>query len=286
MNAMTNEREETGARAQPATPIQTPSYVDRVAVKPPPFWKAEPNIWFVQLESQFQLAQVTADETKYNYVVSAVDAEILAQVSELITSPPPTNKYGTLKAKLTSIYSDSHERRLRRLLSGLELGDKKPTQLLNEMQRLGGAAVTTDLLKTLWLQRLPTFIQSVLATSSDDLKNLAAMADKIAEIEQPRSFAVAADTSRDHELVETIRQLALDVAELKLANQHRCRQPNTHRRNFRPRSRTPARPVSPSTKMCWYHRRFKEDARKCLTPCNFHLHNASASGSVNPQPRQ
>lgn len=77
-------------------------------------------MWFVQIEAQFAVAQVTADQTMYSYVVSTVDTEILAQVLEIITSPPATNKYETLKDRLISIYSDSKEQRLRRLLSGLD----------------------------------------------------------------------------------------------------------------------------------------------------------------------
>lgn len=126
-------------------------HIDRVTVKPPPCWKSEPRVWFVQLEAQFNLANITADLTKFNYVITAVDTEVLAQVTDIISKPLDANRYETLKNKWINIFSDSNEQRLRRLLSGLELGDKKLSQLLNEMQRLGGGAVTPELLKTLGL---------------------------------------------------------------------------------------------------------------------------------------
>jgi hypothetical protein len=37
----------------------------------------------------------------------------------------------------------------------LELGDKKPSQLLREMRMLAGTQVKDDFLKTIFIQRLP-----------------------------------------------------------------------------------------------------------------------------------
>lgn len=55
-------------------PQQAPSsHVDRVSVKPPPFWKTETNLWFIQLEA---IANITNNITKYNYVISAIHTEI------------------------------------------------------------------------------------------------------------------------------------------------------------------------------------------------------------------
>lgn len=68
---------------------------------------------FFQLDVQFSLANITSDSTKFNYVISAVDAEILAQVIDTITNPPTAgNMYETIKNKLISIYGDISEQRL------------------------------------------------------------------------------------------------------------------------------------------------------------------------------
>lgn len=84
----------------PPGEIATPQ-INRVTIKPPPFWKAEPQLWFVQLEAQFQISGITADITKYNYVVSAIETSILTQVTDLITQPPLINKYEALKNRLS-----------------------------------------------------------------------------------------------------------------------------------------------------------------------------------------
>ncbi|XP_064211987.1 uncharacterized protein LOC135265764 [Tribolium castaneum] len=163
--------------------------IERVTVKPPPFWKGDPKLWFIQLEAQFNLGKITSDTTKYHYVVSAIDTSVLQQIAAFVTNPPAVNQYEGIKQRLISTFSDSQERQLRKLLSEIDLGDKKPSQLLNEMKRLGDSAVSDELLKTLWLQRLPTHVQSVLATSSDPIQNLAQMADKIVEIQHMSSVS-------------------------------------------------------------------------------------------------
>ncbi|GBN45796.1 hypothetical protein AVEN_162358-1, partial [Araneus ventricosus] len=78
------------------------------------------------------------DSTKYHTVVASVETEILSQVSDIITSPPNNDMYKTLKDRLINIFSDSEERRLKKLLQDVELGDKRPSTLLREMQDLAG----------------------------------------------------------------------------------------------------------------------------------------------------
>ncbi|GBM99728.1 hypothetical protein AVEN_237657-1 [Araneus ventricosus] len=91
------------------------SEVSRIAVKVPPFWRENPAIWFSQLESQFITSGIVQDSTKYDTVVASVETEILSQVSDII-SPPNNDMYKTLKERLINIFSDSEERRLKKLL--------------------------------------------------------------------------------------------------------------------------------------------------------------------------
>jgi hypothetical protein len=237
--------------------------VNRVAVKTPPFWKGDPTIWFAQIEAQFALSGITNDTTKYYQVISAVDTEILTQVSDLIQTPPAGDKYGTLKSRLIDIFTDSKEKNLRKLLSEIELGDRKPSVLLNEMQRLGGLALSPELLKSLWLQHLPITTQSCLAVASGSIEELAKLADKVAEIGQPR--AVAAVTS--DATAELLQTLIKEVSELKLERQSRTvsQQP---RSAYYSRSRSKFQSWVPAKDgLCFYHTNFKHKAKKCVAPC-------------------
>lgn len=236
--------------------------VSRVSVKAPPFWKGDPNIWFAQIEAQFALSGITNDTTKYYHVISAVDTEILTQVTDIIQGPPEANKYDTLKARLINIFTDSEEKKLRKLLSEVELGDRKPSTLLNEMQRLGGSALSSELLKSLWLQHLPVATQSCLTVTNGTVEELSKLADKIMEIGQPRSVAtVSSDPT-----AELLKQLIKDVAELKIERQ--SRREYDQKRSSRSRSRSTFKPWVPASDgLCFYHTNFKHKAKKCVEPC-------------------
>ncbi|GBM72929.1 hypothetical protein AVEN_68505-1 [Araneus ventricosus] len=158
------------------------SEVSRIAVRVPPFCRENPTIWFSQLESQFITSGIVQDSTKCHTVVASVETEILSQVSDVITSPPNNNMYKTLKERLINIFSDSEERRLKKLLQDVELGDKRPSMLLRQMQDLAGNRVGDELFRSLWLQRFPTQMQAILTASSDDLNKLSIMSDKIADV--------------------------------------------------------------------------------------------------------
>lgn len=241
--------------------------VDRVTIRPPPFWRADPKLWFVQLEAQFEISRITVDSTKYNYVVSAIDTDILTQIADFLLNPPTENKYEELKIRLIDIYSESNEKKLRKLLSEVSLGDKKPSQLLAEMSKLGGTSISQEVFRTLWMQHLPTHIQSVLTTSSDPLEK-AKMADKISET----------DSSN---LAAAIEKLSKEVEQLKLEQENRRLQ--EHHRRSRSRYRQYSRSGTPGPSpgfvsdhgddvqddVCWYHRKFKEKAHACKPPCKF-----------------
>lgn len=64
-----------GARAGGNAPKP---HLHRVSVEPPPFWKSEPQVWFIQLEAKFTRANITANIKKYNHIISAVNTKTLA----------------------------------------------------------------------------------------------------------------------------------------------------------------------------------------------------------------
>ncbi|GBN41997.1 hypothetical protein AVEN_93176-1 [Araneus ventricosus] len=86
----------------------------------------------------------------------------------------------TLKERPINIFSDSEERRLKKLLQYTELDDKRPS--VRQMQDLEGNRVGDEVLLSLWLQRLPIQMQAILTTSSDDMNKLSIVANKIADL--------------------------------------------------------------------------------------------------------
>ncbi|CAI6376849.1 unnamed protein product [Macrosiphum euphorbiae] len=152
----------------------------------------------------------------------------------------------------------------------MRLGDKRPSMLLNEMQRLGGMACSTQLLKTLWLQQLPVTTQSCLTMSTGTIEELARLADKISEIDQQRMIVNTVSEST----TEILKTLVKEVNELKVAanrNDNRSRSLSTSKTS---RSRSVSRARYGKWRMgengyCFYHDNFGKKARKCVDPCEY-----------------
>lgn len=256
----------------------TVPHVAHVSVKLPPFWKTSPALWFLRLESQFALANITSDLTKFNNVISCLDSDVLNSVSDILMKPPTTGKYDALKQRLISIHSESETSKIRTLLQGLELGDQRPSQLLTRMRALAGDTVGEALLRSLWLARLPYSTQSVLAAfGEDNLSKVAEVADKISDLTSPSyvnstNVIPQSSESATARLELQVAQLTQQVSELSSALGRSSRSPSRgFRRSFRRnRSRDNSRNYKERTNdICFYHVNFGDRARKCQSPCFF-----------------
>ena len=254
--------------------------VAAVSIKLPPFWPADPEVWFAQVEAQFTTRHVTSQQTRFEYVISGLSPEFATEVRDLLLRPPADTPYDTLKAELIRRTAASEQRKLQQLISGEELGDRKPTQLLRRMQqllgdRLGAGADANAFLKELFLQRLPANVRMVLASADADmdLHKLADMADKVMEVATPPIAAIStSDTPFEvQQLREDVSRLADLVASLTTRSDRSC---SRSRRTRSPapqtrRTTSPAPPDDQSATLCWYHKKFGEAAKKCQAPCTW-----------------
>ena len=245
------------------------SAVAAVNLKLPPFWPSDPEVWFAQVESQFNTRGITAQKTRYDYVVGSLSPEFATEVRDLILRPPAERPYDTLKLQLIKRTAASEQRRLQQLFHAEELGDRKPTQLLRRMQQLlGDKAAATDgaFLRELFLRRLPTNVRMVLASTSDtaSVEELAQLADKITDVASGVSPSLSAMSAPAQ--FSDIEQLRAEVSRLK----ELVTSLSSRSRPLRRRSPTPPPPRSHSpldTPLCWYHQRFGDAARNCKPPC-------------------
>lgn len=258
-----------------------------LSMRIPPFWRDKPRLWFISFEAaiadlnkgQAQLAQM---------VIAKLEKQDIEQIADILHNPPTTNQYTTLKNRLVSAYEESDNRQLQKLLSEVELGDQKPTQLLRRMRSLALDKVPDSTLRMMWTNHLPPHVRSVLAVSDSfstktALDELALLADKMMETSSSTQISAVASTSAQAHstsdaqfLVEEIRKLSFEVAALKASAQNNQQQYQPYRRPFNRQSRSTSRNDSrdrsrsetPSP-YCYYHRRFGKDARRCTTPCTF-----------------
>ena len=76
---------------------QNMSEENAVWLKLPQFWATEPQRWFAQAEAQFALWGIVSDNTKYYYILSALDQTTASRLKDFISHPPAEDKYVALK---------------------------------------------------------------------------------------------------------------------------------------------------------------------------------------------
>lgn len=244
--------------------------IHRVALKVPPFWADEPELWFAQLEGQFSLGGITKDDTKYAYVLSHIETKHAKEIKDVITNPPATGKYETIKKALIQRLSISQEQQMRQLLEHEEMGDRRPSQFLRHLQALAHTAIPEQLLRTIWMGRLPSQLQAILATrTADNLTEVAEQADRVHEV-TCRSAVVASvqPTTKGPSLEDQIKQLTKQVADLK-GQLTKANKENKKRSRSQSRPKTQPLEGTAADGICYYHRRFKENAQKCTQPCAY-----------------
>lgn len=267
---MVNEGEESGSSQNNSAPINELAHI---STKIPPFWTKNPALWFAQMDSQFINKGVTSEKTKYHTIVSTIESEIAAQVSDIILNPPADTPYTTLKERLLERFADSEEKRLKKLLGEIELGDRLPSHLLREMKELAGSKVNDDLMKSLWLQRLPQQTQAILSVSSEPLTKQAALADKIYQVaDRPNEACSISSSSAGtiQNLRKEVSVLTKKIEQLMQSNERKgSRSSSRHRSHSRSRARSRSSSQAKQYDTCWYHYKFKEQAKKCVAPCKF-----------------
>ena len=116
-----------------ATPEHRPeasAHVVSVSLKLLPFWPADPQAWFAQVETQFATQEIISQKTMFDYIIASLSPEFATEVRDLILRPPTEVPYDRLKEQLVKCTAVSEQRRLQQLFGSEELGDRKPTQLL------------------------------------------------------------------------------------------------------------------------------------------------------------
>ncbi|GFQ78632.1 transposon Ty3-I Gag-Pol polyprotein [Trichonephila clavata] len=153
--------------------------------------------------------------------------------------PDATDPYAQIKNELINRSGKSSQQEIRKLLSGEELGSRKPSELLRNMKRRAESLNVDDKLMTeLFLQRLPSSVQTILAVVSDlTLDKAADIADRILEVSPSHieTFSVSNknEQSLESKLFREIEKLNKRIDRLSIS---RGRSPYRRNKNSSERS--------------------------------------------------
>lgn len=270
---------------QTRTMTESSQRVDAVSLKLPPFWSNLPVQWFCSIESQFNIRGINQEQTKYDYVIQSLPQEIVASVFDVMqnildkfgTSEADKTPYTTIKKALVDRHSLSESARIETLLSGIEIGDRKPSEFFRALKTVAGSSDTMSekLIVNLWMRRLPTMIQVSLKSMPDpNVDTLLSTADNIYEVfrqEKSNICSVSNNytaSSNDFSfLIERNKKLEQEISEIKQMISNLNFNQKGNQSKPRPRSRSQTRGRNSKFDECWYHYKFGDKANKCISPC-------------------
>jgi len=260
-------------RARRAEPLGGGQQVAAVGVKLPEFWTSDPVMWFSQAEAVFRRSNITVSFTKYDHVLMKLPEAVVVSVRNLVASvqPTDTDAYERLKDRLTSSYSKSKWQQVFSLIKHPDLGDRRPSQMMNEMLALlpDGENGDSTIFLGLFLLRLPVSMRDHLAAANlKTAEEMARHADVLWDARAGDSAVTAVATEVD---AVSLRSPRTDTRRRSPARDSRRRSPE--RSNRPPRRQTPGRDgfrsSNRSSSLCFYHGKYGQKARQCEAPCTW-----------------
>ena len=149
-----------------------------------PFWNSNVKLWFATAEHTFAANSIFNEHKRFSMVLSSLDLKFIQKVQHIVRSPS-NHSYQDIKKALIKTCKLNENDRLDILFSKTEIGDRKPTEMLNEMRQLLEAydvtnSKTNTVLRKLFLDKLPAQARTILAGSlENDLDSIALRANEI-----------------------------------------------------------------------------------------------------------
>lgn len=270
----------------PAPAYQAPPVSFYAGLTIEKFDTSEPAAWFVRFEATLRINHVPESD-HYDHLLASLHKEARAPiVFDLQTPPDEHNKrYAWLRQALLDGHSKSSKEKLRLLLAGERIGDRKPSRFLAHLRELAPEKIDDDMLKEFWWKELPSSMRAILsAMESQSTSALAIAADAIhleigsAQINALRSTQAPKEDSPSpppsiNDMWKLLQDLQRSVNDLKMTRSRPKdrSEGSAHSRSRDGRSRTPSRKAQSGNKdgVCYFHNRFGDQAKRCTAPCKF-----------------
>ncbi len=249
----------------PAAPVHV------VAVKLPPFWEPNPRVWFVQAEAAFRHANVTREQTKFDHVLTALPTSVVNSIIDLVdeVDEHPNDCYTLIKERLMGKFSLSKWSRCAAVVDHDQLGDRRPSSLMDDMLSLHPVGEKPNsLFLYVFLRKLPgDMMDQLTANDYATPRELAAAADKLWDSRNSRGRPLCA--------------VADPGTVAAVTSPSRSPSPSSRRPSNRNSGRNRARTATPGPSgFCRLHAKWGEDARQCYPPCSWSK-NGQRTGRKN-----
>jgi hypothetical protein len=251
-------------------PVNPPAPVAAIGVHLSTFWTSDPDMWFYRAECSFTKARITRSATKFEHVVPMLPEDVMSSIRQFLIgiTPDTENPYEQLKDALCKGFGRTRWQRGYALLDHPELGDRRPSHMLNQMLALLPAGTEPDLLFfCLFLRRLPMSMrEQVAAANHKTAEQMGEHADALWDARADRSIAAITDS------ISAVSVRPRSTSPKGDRRRSPGRSSDTETRSNGPRSNrrrgdSKRRRYDPD--LCFYHNRWGHKAEKCESPCSW-----------------
>ena len=253
-------------------------------------------LWFVVMESTFPVHGIISSRDKFNHILSQIPTNVISKMSSAIKIAADekfATPYEILKEALTQQFMPDKAFLFHKYFKSLTIGDLPPTKFLEkciiDLDTLQpGLSKDDALLRRFFLSSLPQTTQQILTVlpSTVSLKDLATAADRMAEVaglshqtnihsitqipalpSTSSNASTSLSVSGESALCHAITLLTDKIMNLDSRLNSFERSHHNSKENSRSSSVSSRNSSSRDNKFCFYHFKFKDDAKFCNIGC-------------------
>ena len=185
------------------------------------------EFWFNQIETQFDLHQITDDDERYRLTCAALSGEVASDVRDVLLQPFLTHKNENLKVILIERRGLTTLERVNKVISGEKLGFDIPSRFLRRLQKTAGfgtkAVVGKAIIRQAFIRQMPPSVRAHLATQPDSasLETLAMLADHAVaaekDVDEAKPGVAEINVSESEKLAGLLEDLSRRLKKLEAA---------------------------------------------------------------------
>ena len=191
------------------------------------FYATDVELWFNQIETQFDLHQIHDDDERYSLTCAALSGEVASDVRDVLLQTFRSHKYESLKSILIERRGLTTPERVNKVFSVEKMGSDIPSRFLRRLQKTAGfgtqAVVAKAVICQAFIRQMPTSIRAHLATQPDSatLESLAMLADRALasemDVEESKPGVAEIKVDETTKLVGLLEDLSKRLKKLETA---------------------------------------------------------------------